>query len=107
MRPILFNSHFKGLIFLKFGALCCLIELLYLNSNLYKFKRHKSQCCGQITGSSLDRLRNFVMAPSSVGVNSSSLQDYQGVDERDNFEPLPPLPWPSWHVRLIRLSFLV
>jgi len=30
----------------------------------------------------LDRLRDFVVAPSSVGRNASSLNDSQGVEER-------------------------
>jgi len=33
----------------------------------------------------LGRLRDFVVAPSSVGGNSSSLQDSQGVDELHHF----------------------
>ena len=57
----------------------------------------------------LDRLRDFVVAPSSAGGNSSFELHSQSTEHGGacQFGPLPSLPWPLGRVRLISFLGLV
>ena len=84
----------------KFRGLC-------LNINTKWYRGHKI-ARGWAT-LLLDRLRDFVVVPSSAGGKSSFELLSQISEHRKacHFGPLSPLPWPLGHVRLISFLGLV
>jgi len=53
----------------------------------------------------LDRVRDFVVAPSYVRGELLFSARFSGRGQAGHFGPLSPLPWPLWPVCLIRPSF--